>query len=553
MKKIIVSVTTILLSVFLLNVEAEVISQELAKQTADNFLSLDEEWQGEGDATLRLVEEDGVPAYYIVEYNRGGWAVVSAQSTSIPVICYNPVGKYESPEPMQNLLKVNAKQIVKDARLAQGVEHEGWRRVMQRKPAADPNSTPDISPLIKIDLDQSAPYNVKCPVIDGEHALVGCVAVGMAQAMMVQRYPERPNGKYSYKPEGMAALTIDYDQEPDYDWDAMYASEQTGNYDEIARLVYHCGVSVNMQYGLEGSGTQTERVADALPRNFGYNSELVRYVDRPESDVEWLDILLDDLLLGRVVVYRGQGEESGHCWNIDGWKQSTQMVHVNWGWGGYGNNYFNINAMEDKYQGMSFPYMNGAVLGVGVPTTAPYGLKLSRTKFSIGTEAGVALADVIVSCEDTEADFAFEILGPKNLTGKHTASPYDVKDGKLISTKTIADSNAFKYMKMKVTNVNTDESFEKEFYIQITEGGAVEAVLSDAMRVYPSVANDVLTIEVPAVGGEYAIYSVSGAQVSKGELAQYKTDVNVSNLAAGTYILRYVHNSGVGVKTFVKK
>ena len=106
----------------------------------------------------------------------------------------------------------------------------------------------------------------------------------------------------------------------------------------------------------------------------------------------------------------------------------------------------------------------------------------------------------------------------------------------------------------KVTNTNTGESFEKEFYFQIVEGDdAVETVLSDAMRVYPSVANDVLTIEVPAVGGEYAIYSISGAQVSKGELAQYKTDINVSSLAAGTYILRYVHNSGVGVKTFVKK
>ena len=267
-----------------------------------------------------------------------------------------------------------------------------------------------------------------------------------------------------------------------------------------------------------------------------------------------METLVNEIYLGRVVIYFGSNEESGHCWNLDGWKQSTQMVHVNWGWGGYGNNYFNIDAMEDRYQNMSFPLNNSAVIGVGAPSTAPYDIRLSTTKFVDGTAAGVALADVTILCEDEEAVISYEMFGPNNLAGKPTVSPYEVKDGKLVSNKTIANTNAFKYLKMKVTNTNTGESFEKEFYFQIVEGDdAVETVLSDAMRVYPSVADNNLTIEVPAVGGEYAIYSVSGAQVSKGELAQYKTDINVSSLAAGTYILRYVHNSGVGVKTFVKK
>ena len=73
------------------------------------------------------------------------------------------------------------------------------------------------------------------------------------------------------------------------------------------------------------------------------------------------------------------------------------------------------------------------------------------------------------------------------------------------------------------------------------------------MRVYPSIASDVVTIEVPVVGGSYAIYSVAGAQVQAGALSNYKNEVNVASLAAGTYIMQYVHNNGVGVKTFVKK
>ena len=552
MKKFFTVFVSCLLACVSMMSQAEIISQEVALATAESILMNDQEWQGAGEVTVNLVEHDGVPAYYIIEYSEGGWAIISAQSSSEPLIGYNHTGKYVAPGPMQALLDMNARRIVKEAEM--NLEsHIAWNEDMRRKPAADIESTPDVAPLITIDLNQGDPYNRQCPTIDGQRALVGCVAVGMAQAMMVARFPLRPNGKHSYSSRNAGVLSINYDEEADYDWDAMYASPETQNYDEIARLVYHCGVSVNMEYGIDGSGAITPLVAEALPRNFGYDPELVRYVDKPKTDEAWLEILLDELILGRVVVYRGQSEDSGHCWNIDGWKQSTKTVHVNWGWGGYGNGYYKINAMEDKYQGMSFPYDNGAILGVGAPTTAPYGINLSTTRFVLGTEAGVVLADVEVACEDKEAEFVYELFGPKNLSGKYSTSPYEVVDGKLVSTKTIADSNAFKFLLIKVTNANTGESYERQFTIQIVADGAVESVMSNAMRVYPSVADDVVTIEVPVVGGNYAIYSVAGAQVQAGVLDAYKNDVNVSALAAGTYIMQYVHNDGVGVKTFIKK
>ena len=553
MKRLFSLLTTVVVAAMATFTMADVISQEEAKQAADNLLSLDSEWQGMGDADIRLVEKDGTAAYYIIEYKNGGWAILSAQSVVSPLIAYNPTGVYEEPEPMTWLLNNNARRIVDMSRDENGVKHEGWRRAMQRKPAAEPISTPDIAPLIKINLDQNPPFNALCPTVGGERCLVGCVAVGMAQAMMAQRYPDAPEGKFSYQAEGIGTLSIDYDAEPDYDWDAMFASQSTGDYSEIARLVYHCGVAVNMHYGVDGSGTQTELVARALPRNFKYDKDLVRYVDKPETNEEWLSILLDELLLGRVIVYRGKNDEAGHCWNLDGWRQATQMVHVNWGWGGYGNNYFKIDAMSDSYQGMSFPYMNGAVIGVGSPTTAPYGIKLSRTKFVEGTAAGVALADVTVACEDTEAVMNFELWGPKNVKGQHTKSPYEVQEGKLVATKAVANTNAFKYLKMKVTNQSTGESFEKEFSFEIVANDAVEDVLSDAIRLYPTVTTSIITVETPTANGEYAIYNISGAQVAAGEVDGYKVDVNVSNLAAGTYILRYVHSQGVGIKTFIKK
>ena len=555
MKKIFTLFAAAVVSVMCMTLSAEVVTTEVAKQTADNFLALDNEWHGIDEANVRLVEHDGVPAYYVVEYTAGGWAVVSAQTSSAPVIGYNTVGEFAAPGAMGELLNFNAKMIT--ARAKDGVvEHAEWKRVMHRKPAADVETTPDITPLITVNLNQSDPYNKYCPEINGENALVGCVAVAMSQAMMVQRYPDRPVGQNSYKYQNLK-LSIVYDNEPAYDWDAMYDSDRTGNYDEVARLLYHAGVSIDMQYSLSFSGAYINDAAKALVRNFQFDKAKVKAVYRYEhSDAEWYDMILTDLLMGRAVMYQGAADDEGnggHCWNIDGWKQATQMVHCNWGWGGYGDGYFSIDNMTDSYQGISFLYHHGAIIGIGKPTTAPYGIELSSTKFGVGVEAGVALADVTVMCEDPEAVIAFELFGPKNLAGKYTTSPYEIVDGKLVSTKTLADSNAFKFLLIKVTNANTGESYERQFTIQIVSSDAVESVMSDAMRVYPSVAADVVTIEVPVAGGDYAVYSVAGAQVQAGSLDAYKNEVNVSALAAGTYILQYVHNDGVGVKTFIKK
>lgn len=530
-----------------------VIAPEVAKTTADKLLSLDSDFVAAGEATVTTVAEDGTPAYYVIEYNAGGWAIVSAQSSSKPLIAYNPTGKYEVPEPMQAVLDANKQRIVAEAENNADYQHIGWSRAAQRKPAAEPVSTPDVAPLIKVNLNQSAPFNDQCPTVSGQHVLVGCVAVGMGQAMMVARYPERPVGSYSYTDATVGYLSIDYDAQQPYDWNAMYAAETTGNYSEIARLLYHCGVSVRMQYGIDGSGAYSVDIAPALTRNFQYDSELIRYVRKSNySREEWISLLLDELVLGRAVIYGGDNGEAGHCWNVDGWKQATQMFHVNWGWGGYGNSYFDIEAMEDQYQGMSFPYNNDAIVGVGAPTTAPYGLNLSTTSIPLGAAAGVALADVVVLCEDESAIFSFTVEGPEGLFGR-VASPYRVENMKLVSTETITDAAKFKYALITVTNTATGESLTREFTLQLNSGGSVASVFSNAMRVYPAIAYDYITVEVPATGGSYAIYSMTGALVDEGRMDDYKTQISVSSLPAGAYLLKYVHPEGAGVKNFIVK
>lgn len=463
MKRVCILILTILCSVMSYMSVAEVITADIAKETADKFLSLDKEWHYATDAHVQLIENNGVAAYYIVQYKAGGWAIVSAQSSSSPIIGYNTTGEFSAPAPVNELLDFNAKIITARAQELGNVEHMGWSRVKQRKAMAQHNNTPDIAPLITVNLNQSLPFNLACPLVDGFSSATGCVAVGMAQAMMVQNYPPRPYGSNSYMCPNSGINSIDYDAEAAYDWEAMHNFEESGNYSEIARFLHHIGVAVNMEYGLAGSGADTQKIAGALTKHFGYSNKTIYYTAKCPDNDEWLELILNELVHGRAVIYSGASERLGHCWNIDGWNQSTQMVHCNWGWSGMGNGYFSLDNMTDEYQGVSFLYDHGAILGVVAPTPAPFEILLHNTQFAIGTEAGTALTYVETISTDSSASYTYELSGREG-----ASTPYQIIDNQLVTTETIDDSDKFKYVRIKSTNVTTGESFEKEFTIVTT-------------------------------------------------------------------------------------
>ena len=124
-----------------------------------------------------------------------------------------------------------------------------------------------IEPLIQVNWNQGTPYNTYCP---RKEALVGCVAVAMAQAMSVHRYPARPRGQVSYSSALYGGLNINFDNERAYNWDNIINPEKD-NYDDLARFLYHAGMSVRMVYGVERSGipsSEVSRISQALMNHF---------------------------------------------------------------------------------------------------------------------------------------------------------------------------------------------------------------------------------------------------------------------------------------------
>jgi len=217
------------------------------------------------------------------------------------------------------------------------------------------SSTNSAGPLLLTNWNQSPYYNDMCPTDgSGDHAVVGCVAVAMAQVMKYYDYPLHGEGsKTYYDDEGSVQQykTINYATKT-YIW-ANMPSTLSGLNDDVAQLMYHCGHTVQMDWEVASSGTQSAYVVTALEDYFKYSNTANEYSKETWSgseiytDEEWEDMIKTELDLLRPIVYSGFSDDGGHAWNCDGYIENSgeYLYHMNYGWGGSGNGYFALDQL----------------------------------------------------------------------------------------------------------------------------------------------------------------------------------------------------------------
>lgn len=232
-----------------------------------------------------------------------------------------------------------------------------------------------VLPLLTTAWGQDAPYNLQCPTKTNErgeeqHCRVGCVACAMGQVMRYHQYPEVGIGTGTNMFN--SSLTADFGN-THYDWGNMVDRYTAGSYtdteaDAVATLLFHCGVAVNMIYGLQSSSTFTafaNNMTTALTRYFGYDAEGLRSVNRSQySKEEWLQLIRQELSAGRPIIYSGNSATmGGHTWVVDGYDEEGR-IHMNWGWLGRSDNYYDIDL---NVPGLDFNQKQSMVIGIRKP------------------------------------------------------------------------------------------------------------------------------------------------------------------------------------------
>ncbi|MBD5290395.1 MAG: hypothetical protein HDS26_06905 [Bacteroides sp.] len=296
--------------------------------------------------------------------------------------------------------------------------------------------------------NQDAPFNDLCPDYElGKRAPTGCVATAMAQVMFYHQWPLKGTGSHTYSPFVLHGNTLTGDFENTlYRWDAMipnYGSGMAGADNEdsraaVAELMLHCGIAVEMVYYTQSGATDYD-VPPALVNYFGYDRGMAYRQREHYNSTEWLEIINRELREGRPVLAYGKSASGGHAFVFDG-MDSDGFIHVNWGWGGMSNGYFNTSVLTPPMQGIGgadggFNYSQRIITGIRpagavpgdyhVEITSTEGLTAGRKKIKQGEEVKIKFSGKVYNrgWRDAEFDYALLLVDSEGKTMKVMEGP----------------------------------------------------------------------------------------------------------------------------------
>lgn len=314
---------------------------------------------------VNMAAQYGYSEFFIFNNTAGkGFVIMAADDCVTPVLGYSYENNFDSGELPPNFkewLDGYALQIREATAMKLNATDDirnDWECLRQGK-ALPIKSEKEVGPLVETRWDQSPYYNAQCPYDynANQRTLTGCVATAMAQVMRYWSYPQHGLGNHSYVPSShpeYGTLYVDFSA-VNYDWTNMPASVNSAN-NAVATLMYHCGVGVEMMYGVSSApdygsaayiidnGNGRPCAETALKTYFDYKSTLHGEQKAYYSDSQWISLLKNELDNSRPMVYGGFSS-GGHAFVCDGYN-ANNYFHFNWGWSGHYDAYFNINSLN---------------------------------------------------------------------------------------------------------------------------------------------------------------------------------------------------------------
>lgn len=292
-----------------------------------------------------------------------GYVLVAADDRLPDVVGYSTRGAFTSSgsNPSLSFLLAAYRRTVA---AVQGGDAATTARVARLKALRASASEP-VAPLLTTTWNQYAPYNALCPAISGGSALLGgraaagCVPTALGQILYYHRWPAALGADipaYVTATQGLSVAGAACGTA--YAWDQMapsYSADATSaEVAPCATLLFDLGRSLQADYNDGGNG-ETAADGDCFPliHYFDYDADRLAKVRRSRFLLDdWCALIDGELRAARPVFYEafGRYEEDGelhtegHAFVLDG-LNAAGLYHVNWGWGGADDGYFDIEAM----------------------------------------------------------------------------------------------------------------------------------------------------------------------------------------------------------------
>lgn len=308
-------------------------------------------------------DSDNKILYYVINYQGGGFTVISAEKKMMPIIAFSETNDFpvdsELPAGIKETMGIYQASIQKlrnenapeDPKVAREWARFGDASALDEliksgaRTMDDPIDPPCeeaqiyAAPLLTTNWGQGCGYTAQMPPMSGctiicDNAYTGCIPTAMAQVMNYHRFPNS------------------------FDWSAMGTWQPETN-----RLMRALANSVSTTYTCTGSSAVPTSVRNAFVNTFGYNSGATF------ANFNSSTIMNEIGNYSRPVILHGYNSAiaNGHSWVADGYIQyynctsgwGEPYFHMNWGWDGAHNGFyasytpngknFNYNKKMDIY------------------------------------------------------------------------------------------------------------------------------------------------------------------------------------------------------------
>ncbi|MBN1252647.1 MAG: C10 family peptidase [Bacteroidales bacterium] len=375
----------LLLTLFYTFINAQNIDKKTAEKVAENFL-FEKLSSNNKNITINKLSfyehnfediefSNKEKSFYILNFKDfNSFVIISANNKVNPILAYSLTSQFSSkniPPALSDWLLSTNNQIIK-AKNSKNIVSDKIKKLWEKYNTdnfklssntefSNKTTIKAVSELLSTSWNQGKYFNTLCPECstggsDG-HVWAGCVATAYAQVMKYYNYPDYGEGEHSYTHSIYGYQYADFEN-TNYKWSEMPNYVSAYN-DDIAQLLYHCGVAVNMNYSPSGSGASGSSARTAMVNYFKYSSNALYTSKYNYTDENWKKLIRNEIDNGKPMYYVGYGT-GGHAFNCDGYDDSDYF-HFNWGWGGAYNGYFLLDDLTPG--GSDFTDSQSAVVG----------------------------------------------------------------------------------------------------------------------------------------------------------------------------------------------
>ena len=303
--------------------------------------------------TPKLAYTGRYDAFYVFNIGPNGFVIISSDDAFRPVIGYSNESSFDAtdiPPALQDYLDGIAESIHRlgNNAVATPMVAAEWKRVLNNGQLLSRQGGKGVDFLCQTKWNQDYPYNYCCPedpAGSGGHTYVGCLATAMSQLMRFWAYPIQGSGNHCYHHDDYGEICADFGSTT-YDWDNMpnVLNSNSSEAEKLATgtLCFHCGVTIDMGYGPDGSGGGSSPIVNAMPTYFNY-CDNIQFLRRNDYELEeWKTMVREQFDMGWPMYYGGCEDDGCHAFVCDGY-DDHDMFHFNLGWGGGSDGWYIID------------------------------------------------------------------------------------------------------------------------------------------------------------------------------------------------------------------